>query len=227
MAQIVFKNKKKGDDKPKEQVAPNSVLGVLANFFHWFIVLVCLAVLISGYIWLLKPKYDLIVNDEYFKKEEKLYGDKVTYLRQLRSAKNAYDNISDEEKKKIDTLLSVGQDIETLKISLLQDLTYLGKIYSAKIEEVGVTPLDSSSDKFISIVNNRQSVLPASKVQIIKVNFKVSDITYDSLKFMLARIEKNLHLMDVVDLKYTPIDNKAEITFYTYYLNLTPVNSSL
>lgn len=218
MAQIVFKTKKK-DTKPKEQAAPSPALGILANFFHWFIVLVCVIVLASGYWWLLRPKYTVIINDDAFKREEKLYQDKVAYLRQLREAKNAYDTISNEEKDKIDTLLSVGQDIETLKINLLRELTYLGKIYGATIEEVQMTPLDNSQEKFVSIVKDKQSALTGNKVQIIILNFTISEIEYASLKRMIERLEKNLHLMDIVHFEYEPENKQAILEVYTYYFN--------
>lgn len=218
MAQIVFKSKKK-EVKSKEQAAPSPALGILANFFHWFIVLACVAVLASGYLWLLKPKYQLIVNDDAFKREEKLYQDKVAYLRQLRDAKSAYDDISDEEKRKIDSLLSTGQDIETLKINLLRELTYLGKIYKAKIEDVQMTPLDNSQEKFITIVKDRQSALTNSNVQIITMDLTISEVDYLPLKRILERLERNLHLMDVVKFDYQPEDRQAILEIYTYYLN--------
>lgn len=218
MAQIVFKSKKK-EVKPKEQAAPSPALGILANFFHWFIVVACVVVLASGYWWLLKPKYELIVKDDAFKKEEKLYQDKVAYLRELREVKSAYDDISDEEKNKIDAVLSSGQDIETLKINLLRELTYLGKIYGAKMEDVQMVPLDNSQDKFVSIVSERQGILANSRVQIISIDLTISEVDYVPFKRILERMERNLHLMDVVKLEYQPEDRRAILQVYTYFFN--------
>lgn len=42
-----------------------------ANFFNWFIVLVCLFVLVSGYWFLIKPKYDFIIGDQEVTVKEK------------------------------------------------------------------------------------------------------------------------------------------------------------
>lgn len=218
MANIVFKSKKTDSKKPTENKVANLSLGIFANFFHWFIVLAGVVILASGYWWLLKPKYDLIINDEEFKKEEKVYQDKVAYLQQLRAAKNAYDKISASDKNKVDTVLAAGQDIETLKISLLQQLTTLAKLNGATLESMQINPLDNSPEKFISIIKERRALAQNGNLQIIQLSFTVSDIDYQPLKRMLERLERSLHLMDVSKFDYNPIDRSAKLEIYTYYL---------
>ncbi len=219
MAQIVFKNKK-NEAKPKANEVSNTnlSLGILANFFRWFIILACLIVLGSGYWWLLKPKYDLIINDEEFKKEEKIYQDKVMYLKQLREAQNAYDSIASADKDKIDTILALGQDIETFKINLLRELSYLAKINNgAKIESIEVTPLDNSSDKFIDIAKGPNFSLPTSNIQIVTISFTISDVEYSGLKRILGRMEKSLRLMDITKFDYDPTSRTAQLEVFSYY----------
>lgn len=214
MANIVFKNKK-ADAKPKENKVVNLSLGIFANFFRWFIVLACVIILGSGYWWLLKPKYDLIINDEEFKKEEKIYQDKVAYLQQLRAAKNAYDKISSTDKNKIDTVLAAGQDIETLKINLLQQLTALAKLNGATIESMEINPLDNSSEKLINITKERRA---SGNLQIIQLSFTITEVDYQPVKRMLERLERSLHLMDVSKFEYNPADRSATLEVFTYYL---------
>lgn len=222
MAEIVFKNKKKDDKKATpEASAPSPLLGIFANYFSWFIVLVCVAVLTGGYVWLLKPKYDVINNNDQYKREEEIYQEKVTYLRQLRDVKDIYDSISNEDKNKIDSVLSVGKDLETLKLNLLQDLTYLAKINKAKISDLEITPLDNSEEKYVNLVKEKTSSLNTSRVQIITVNFVVNSVEYTGLKRILERLERNLNLMDVVNVDYNPELKQATLQLYTYYLNST------
>ncbi len=220
MAEIIFKNKK-NDAKSKAKEASNSdlSLGIFANFFRWLIMLACLIVLGSGYWWLLKPKYDAIINNEEFKKEEEVYQDKVKYLKQLREAQNAYNSITSSDKDKVDTILALGQDIETFKITLLRELAYVAKINNgAKIENIEVTPLDNSTDKFINIAKDRSFSLPTSNIQIVTVSFTIKDVDYDGLKGILYRLEKSLRLMDVTKFDYDPTAHTAQLEVFTYYL---------
>jgi hypothetical protein len=79
MVNIVFKTKA-NDKGPKKELTPKVSLAFFANYFNWFVLLVCVIILFSGYWWLIKPKYNVIIRDELIKKEEKIYDDKMTYL---------------------------------------------------------------------------------------------------------------------------------------------------
>jgi len=219
MVNIVFKTKKTAE-KPKDggTIKPSLIsLNIFANFFNWFVILICVIVLASGYWWLLKPKYDVVVNDEAYKQQEKIYQDKIAYLQKLVAVKNVYNNIPDEDKKKIDAIISAGEDFESLKINILKEITYLGKLHEVPIESFELTPLDNSEDRFINIVSENQSVA-GNNLQIIIVSFVMKDIEYATLKKILTRFEQSLRFIDVTKLSYNPDSKQADIELFTYYL---------
>lgn len=220
MVNIVFKTKK-NIEKPKEgggSKGPTINLSIFANFFNWFVVLICVVVLASGYWWLIKPKYEIVINDEAFKAQEKIYQDKIAYLKQLNEVKNVYSNVSDQDKQKIDSIISAGEDIESLKIDLLKEITYLGKVNNVLIESFEITPLDNSSDKFISIVKNSKISASTENLQIITISFTIKGVEYDQLKRMLGRFEKSLRFVDITKLSYNPDIKQADIELFTYHL---------
>ncbi len=219
MVNIVFKTKKTAE-KPKDggTIKPSLIsLNIFANFFNWFVILICVIVLASGYWWLLKPKYDVVVNDEAYKQQEKIYQDKIAYLQKLTAVKNVYNNIQDEDKKKIDAIISAGEDFESLKIDILKEITYLGKLHEVAIESFELTPLDNSEDRFINIVSENQSVA-GNNLQIIVVSFVMKDVEYDTMKKILTRFEQSLRFIDVTKLSYNPDSKQADIELFTYYL---------
>lgn len=219
MVNIVFKTKKTAE-KPKDggTIKPSLIsLNIFANFFNWFVILICVIVLASGYWWLIKPKYDVVVNDEAYKQQEKIYQDKIAYLQKLVAVKNVYNNIPDEDKKKIDAIISAGEDFESLKINILKEITYLGKLHEVPIESFELTPLDNSEDRFINIVSENQSVA-GNNLQIIIVSFVMKDIEYATLKKILTRFEQSLRFIDVTKLSYNPDSKQADIELFTYYL---------
>ncbi|HRH33287.1 MAG TPA: hypothetical protein PK720_04085 [bacterium] len=217
MVNIVFKTKA-NDKGPKKELTPKVSLAFFANYFNWFVLLVCVIILFSGYWWLIKPKYNVIIRDELIKKEEKIYDDKMTYLQQLDEVKDLYKKISDSDKNKIDTILSAGQDIDTVKINLLKEITYLGKINNAIVEKLDITPLDNSEGKFIDLVKNPRLNFKNENLQIMIVSFKLNGVDYESLKRIVGRFEKNLRLMDITKLEFDPANQTATIELNVYYL---------
>lgn len=219
MVNIVFKTKKT-IEKPKDggMIKTSLIsLNIFANFFNWFVILICVIVLASGYWWLLKPKYDVVVNDQAYKQQEKIYQDKIAYLKKLTAVKNVYNNITDEDKKKIDAIISAGEDFESLKIDILKEITYLGKLHNVSIESFELTPLDNSQDRFINIGSENKS-LDSNNLQIIIVSFVMKDIEYATLKKILTRFEESLRFIDVTKLSYNPDSKQADIELFTYYL---------
>jgi hypothetical protein len=220
MVNIVFKTKKTAE-KPKDGglVKPSLVsLNIFANFFNWFVVLICIIVLASGYWWLLKPKYDVVVNDEAYKQQEKIYQDKITYLKKLNEVKNVYNTITDQEKEKIDAIISAREDIDSLKIDILKEISDLGKLNDVQMEGFELTPLDNSQDRFVSIANNKLSSIAGDDLQIIVVSFVIKEVEYDQLKRILIRFEKSLRFMDITKFSYNPDVKQANIELYAYHL---------
>lgn len=220
MVNIVFKTKKTAE-KPKDGglVKPSLLsLNIFANFFNWFVVLICIIVLASGYWWLLKPKYDVVVNDEAYKQQEKIYQDKITYLKKLNEVKNVYNTITDQEKEKIDAIISAREDIDSLKIDILKEISDLGKLNDVKMENFELTPLDNSQDRFVNIANNKLSSAAGNDLQIIIVSFEIKEVEYDQLKRILTRFEKSLRFMDITKFSYNPDTKQANIELYAYHL---------
>lgn len=227
MPNIVFKTKKDVKEKaaPKAEKPSLGHLRIFANYFNWFVMLICVIVLASGYWWLIKPKYEVVINDEAYKQQEKIYQDKVAYLKQLNEVKAVYKNITPTEKQKIDAIISAGEDIEVLKINILKEITYFAKANKVQIENFVITPLDNSSDKYISLVNKKKLATPPAGLQIITVGFSLKEIEYETLKKMLAKFEKSLRFIDITKLSYRPENKKVEIELFTYHLVSDSINN--
>ncbi len=189
-----------------------------ANFFNWFIVVICFVILISGYMFLIKPKYEFIISDQEVAIKEKEYEDKVNYLKQLGEVKNLYQTITDADKEKIDFILSANQDLDALRIVLLREVGFLGRLYRVNIDNVVITPLDTSDGKLLTIAQEPKPNPELANLQIVTVSFSVTGVDYSRLKQMILKIEQNLRIMDVVRLDYNPQARSANLVLYTYYL---------
>lgn len=220
MAQIVFKKENKENKEPSQLVKNLSVMlfNIFANFFNWFIIIICLFILIIGYWWLVKPKYEFIASDQELQFRAREYEDKVNYLKQLTEVKNLYKAIGQNDKDKVDLILSSRLDIDRLKIILLRELSKVGKDLRTPVDKIVITPLDNSKEKLLNIAAAPGSNPLYNKLQIVEISFIVQSTEYNSLKQFMSRLEKSLRIMDVTKVDFDPTNKQATITLRTYYL---------
>lgn len=216
MANITFSKKK----EPSQLVKNIGVVmfNIFAGFFNWFVIFICLTILIVGYWWLVKPKYDFIASDQELTFKEKEYEDKVQYLKQLNELKNLYKGIGQDDKDKIDAILSANQDLDRLKIILLREIGQVGKEQKVAVDNIVITPLDNSSEKFLKIAENPKNNPLYEKLQVVQVTFLIKQVDYPVLQNILKRLEKSLRIMDVTKINFDPLARQASLEFYTYYL---------
>ncbi len=216
MANIIFKKKHEPSQALKNlQVV---LFNLFAGFFNWFIIVICLTILIVGYWWLIKPKFDFISSDQELTFREREYEDKVTYLKQLNEVKNLYKTISQSDKDKIDAMLSANQDIDRLKIILLREIGQVGKQQKINVSNIVITPLDNSREKLIKIAEEPKQSPLLDKLKLVQVTFLAEQIDYVGLKRTLSDLEKSLRLMDITRVTFDPSARKASIELVTYYL---------
>ncbi len=217
MANIIF-NKKKHETSQMMKNLGVVMFNLFAGLFNWFIIIICLTILVVGYWWLIKPKYDFIASDQELTFKEKEYEDKVTYLKQLNELKNLYKGINQSDKDKIDTILSVNQDLDRFKIILLREVSEVGKEEKASVDNIVITPLDNSQEKLLKIAQDPKTNPLYANLKIVQVDFIMRSINYNSLQQTLNRLERSLRIMDVVKLTFDPAASQATISFLTYYL---------
>jgi len=199
---------------PKKNLAIS--FSFFAQFFNWFIVIICVCVLGAGYWWLIRPKYIFVTSNQEVVRAEKQYEQKISYLKQLNEVKNIYRSISQSDKDKIDTILSSNFDIDALKISLLREISFVGRLNGVSVDNIDAVPLDNSQDKFLTLSPDKK--IQSDKLKIVKVSFTLNGANYDSLKRIVGRLEKNLRLMDVTQFDFNPSSNQAKVELFAYYL---------
>lgn len=218
MAEIKLKKVEKHEPSQLAKNIGVVLFNVFANFFNWLIIIVCLFILIVGYWWLIRPKYEFIASDQELAFRAREYEDKVAYLKQLNEIKNLYKNINQADKDKIDVILSSNQDLDRLKIILLKEVSQLSKEQPIAISNIVITPLDNSKEKFIKIGQAPKDSPLYNKLQIVQISFVIQNIDYPILKNLFTRLEKSLHIMDVFDFNFDPAGRQVSVVLFTYYL---------
>ncbi len=195
--------------------------GLFANFFNWFVIFVCVAILAAGYWFLIRPKYQFVASNQEVLDEERQYEQKVAYLKQLNEIKNLYRRISPADKDKIDLILSVSKDVDALKIALLREVGLVARLNNARVENMEATVIDNSEGKFVAIADRSAQNELSSNLKLVSVTFTLTNVDYDPLKRILNRFEKSLRILDVAKIDFTPAKKEAKLQVFAYYLEQT------
>lgn len=214
---------KLGEKGSKKKKAKEQRINMfLVRYFKWLIVLFVLIVFISSYIFLIKPKYQKItqlVGANKISREQE-YLERKGYLAGIEDLINIYKKINLSDIKKVNLILSKGNNYEELFTQLESIVLKSGLlIKSLKIDSEEYVGKENilKKPKISRKESGTDSSLP-SEIGRIKVTLSIIGVDYFSLKNILNTIENNLMIMDIISLDFQPSNNSVDLDFYTYYL---------
>jgi hypothetical protein len=114
--------------------------------------------------------------------------------------------------------LSSSQDLDRLKIILLRAIDQVGQEQKVAIDNIVITPLDNSKEKFIKIGQEPKSNPLLDQLQLVQISFMVKGVNYEVFKKFLTRLEKSLQIMDLTKINFDPKTSTASLDLVTYYL---------
>lgn len=214
---------KLGEKGSKKKKAKEQRINMfLVRYFKWLVVLFVLIVFISSYIFLIKPKYQKItqlVGANKISREQE-YLERKEYLAGIKDLINIYKKINLSDIKKVNLILSKGNNYEELFTQLESIVLKSGLlIKSLKIDSEEYVGKENilKKPKISRKESGTDSSLP-SEIGRIKVTLSIIGVDYFSLKNILNNIENNLMIMDIISLDFQPSNNSVDLDFYTYYL---------
>jgi len=189
---------------------------VLARYFIWVIVFFCLLVLIGGYLFFLKPKYDYISNLAVENKtnQEEEYLSREQTLEKIKSLLGSYRKVDAASIKKVNHILPA----QYTKEEIFTQIESIVKRNGLILASINLEAEEQDKNSLIDWVKNNETdtSLPA-EVKRIKVSIDVVGTDYSSLKTLLGALENNLMLVDIVNLEFQPKGDSTSIIFDTYY----------
>jgi|SRR3989344_1968740 len=181
-------------------------INYLVAHFKKIILLVMVIIFAAGYFFLINPKYQEIktkIGDIGTKEEEQSsLQDKLIQITKLRSA---YKSISLDGLERINMALPDSPS----KDELLPQLETLISQNGLLLTSLQVDDLQKSDDK---------TDQKATGIGKIKISMNIVGTDYYNFKNILSVLEKNLRLLDVVSLKFSPTEESASLEVITYYM---------
>ncbi|MBU2575938.1 hypothetical protein KKF64_02535 [Patescibacteria group bacterium] len=195
-------------DKKKEHVKKFMRMW-FDQYFKMVTVVGCAVLLVASYVFVLHPQVsrarDLRGNarKSALEDQEKLQN-QLDYLVRAQTDRR---RISMKEIDNIDLLLPSSPSTP----QILTSLEAIAKSSNADIESIDLVILDPDE------LSESDAHLP-SGVWVVEIGASISSGSYDDLKSFLSDLEKNIRLMDVVAVVYSPIGKSYNVTIRSYYL---------
>ncbi len=191
------------------------------DYFKILIIVDLLFVFIVGYFAFVNPKLIEVKNNISAKKQEKEEKIKSleNYLQKLQNYKRDYENVSKEDRKKIDLMLPEGFSYEDMYRQIELTARKIGL-------EVISLDISADIDKKASTGRKRRVITktPTKTVSLpenigkVSVSMEIGGLNYSGLKNVLAAYEKNLRIVDIQKISWQPNGETVNLTFNTYYL---------
>lgn len=199
----------------------DNLYNFFVRYFDYFIIIFVIVFGVLVYNFYFKNILNEIRNlqDKKINLEQEIYKSQANYLGRLKEAKENLEAISTVDVKRINSILPSDDE----KILLFYYLDKLVKDNDLNMQFIKFSNLDyvstDSKNKEKSVQKNGITRDNADKyLSRLKINMRVSGVTYDKLKLLLGSIENNLRLMDVEFFNFSSLeDGELNISATAYY----------
>ena len=197
----------------------------LIKYFKWLTFGLAAIILAAGYFLLIQPKYKQVVKGVKLISDDKQseYLTQQKYLNRLNELKAVYQSIKIQDRNKISAILpnqseidKLFTEIEAIALSnglILTSLQFESAESAAKINNKYVAGLAKANQDSKDKIDD----LPEDIAEV-KIIMNLVGTDYDGLKNVLKTIERNLRLMDIIKLSFSPKDNQTSLELLAYYI---------
>ncbi len=185
----------------------------LESYFLVLNILLIFIILAVSYFALIKPKIDLTIAGikESISTQQNALNIQRKKLADMELALETFRNLSEEDVNKVLSVLPNKYPKEKLFGELEDVIIQHGFMLSdLSLNLVEAVPLESLPPEINS--------LPiVDKLGIIEIDMSVSGVNYSNLKQFLSILERNLPLLDILNLDFSPGGDTIGLKLRTYY----------
>lgn len=193
----------------------------LLDYFKFVLAGMVLLIIAAGFMFVVKPKY-YKVRERIAESNEKIeqeYANLEDYLLTLTRYYNNYQKIDQVQRQKLSDMLPEDDDFEDLFV-MMEKMANDQGFYISSIK------IDAVKDKAQTTVSRTANPAAKAKKQqgqednlgTFNISMHIIGISYEDTKELFDTLEKNLRLMDVVDMTYAPQNGDLNLVIRTYYL---------
>ncbi len=197
----------------KKQKQKIQIYKILERYFIIFNILIVILILVFSYLFLIKPKIDLTVSDikESIHTQQMALNIQRKKLADTQEAIDYFLKIKEEDVGKVLSVLPTKYPKEKLfgeiEDVIIQNGFILSSLSLTDLEDLDPSLLAESIAKSPAI----------DHLGIIQIQMSVGAVKYANLKQFLKVIERNLPLLDIINLSFASDGEGLSLELRTYY----------
>ena len=205
-----------GNIKPKDRQGSKYIL-IFYKYFYFISLVIFVAIVIVGLLVLIIPKYKIISGSLEVEDEEKRmeFDHLNKYLVELTKYKSSYAKISQEDIKRIDSMLPEMSDPEEL-FTEMESLVKRNGLFLNSIEIKPKTEKNAKTAAKKASSQAESSLDLPEGIEKIEISLDISGTNYKSMKNFLRTLENSLRFFDVHDLSFGQGSNTLSLNLTTY-----------
>jgi len=210
------KTKAKGKKQGKNKSTVKFMDIWFSQYYKQVIIAVCVILLAASYFFILHPKLSNSLSmrgskyEEILSEQEKLRA-RLDYLV---AAKKIKSTISIKDIENIDNILPKEPNTPQI-ITSLEDIARQSDVIISGIDLAVMNSEDLS--KAVALEEEGSYNIPEG-VSVVEVAITVESGPYSKLKGFLENLERNIRIMDVIALTYSPSGKSYNVTIRAYFL---------
>lgn len=225
------------DKKPKSFLdieVVKTINNYLFDYFSFIVIYVVLVVIVFGYFFLLKPKYDEIKvkNEAELNKKKSELKDLQIGIDSYEGYINIYENINKESKDKVANFLPDKNDSEELLV-YFRDMVKRSELGGLQLTALSIEDLVTKKKEGGSGASGVKRIpttgtvsTPATGVDgglggsvgEIKISLSVDGIDYGGLNKFLQILERDARFFDIENVDFSLSEHSASLDLKAYYL---------
>lgn len=194
----------------------------LLNYFNYLIFAVSLIIFVLGSTFFIYPRAKRIIASDQAERRnlQNQYDGQNGYLTKIINLKQSYRQISEADKKKIESMVPADKRV----IGLIPEIESIVLKNGAFLNSIKIDSPDLKSRPGTSIEEKRGPAagifgpLPEG-IGLVKIEVDLGSVNYQVLKNIIKTLENNLRLLDVAKISYPAQESKVNLIIYAYYLN--------
>jgi hypothetical protein len=200
-------------DLNKEKAKDQIIFLIFSKYYNIFVVFIILMTVLVSFLYLLKPEYAKIAEEKQkILAEKNDERDNLGKLYQkMKDYQTTYDNISDDDKEKIDNMFIDNKNKEGLFGEIEELISGQGMIMSS-------IKLTADKNQKSAGAKTTSTTTKATEAGTIGFDVDIVGVDYNGLKRLLGTFEHNLRIMDIGQLDFSPNDKTVSMEVTAYYL---------
>jgi len=208
-----------GNFEDKSKARARFIYLLLSRYFNLMVLFMVIIVFVFVYFYVIEPQRQKILKEsqDYLTEKTEIRDQLNVIYGKVKEYKANYEKIDADKKEKIEGMFVNGFDSSKLETEkLFGQIEFFIYNQGLILKSINISREEVNQTSKAKTTGNENKDQPTD-IGKIYIEIEVSGVNYNSFKNLLSKIEKNMMIMDVVDLSFSQGDNSASFKIAVYY----------